>query len=247
MELVITNPNSGSDPVNVNGFDIKVAFGTPSSPIEISASDLSRYPGLMKQVADGDLTIATTPSADELASGMLAPANSVQTADLVDLAVTAAKLAANSVTQAKVADDAIGAAELAGSSVVPDSIAAVAAATPPQIEDTLYFDIPTGGAADVELYAVNSIPASLGPKFRVLDAVLYVSGTPGASTVDIWTRAGGAGTLLANFDSTAVGRKEATGINATPLVTLGALEGLFALRSVNTVVCQLVLRVRRES
>lgn len=53
---------------------------------------LTAMPGVMALAAAGTITVAVTPSADELASGFLTPPNAVQTADIVDLAVTLPKL-----------------------------------------------------------------------------------------------------------------------------------------------------------
>lgn len=102
-----------------------------------------------------------------------------------------------------------------------------------------------GGAPDdVTAYAANALPF----KFRVLDAWALISTAVGASTLNVYTQAAGAGTLVAGpIDSAVAGIARMTGPNASALAVPGATEGLFVRRSDDGVAGEVFLLVRRES
>jgi len=102
-----------------------------------------------------------------------------------------------------------------------------------------------GGAPDdVQVYAVDSLPF----KFRVVMAWGLVSTAVVGSTLNVYTQAAGAGTLLAGpIASALVGSHPATGPNASALAVPGATEGLFVRRSDSGVAGEVFLLVRRES
>lgn len=99
----------------------------------------------------------------------------------------------------------------------------------------------SGSPDDVEIFPVGSLPF----KCRVLDLILYVSSSPGASTVQLRDEAGGAGTLLASADSGSIGRQPNTE-KATTVATPSPSKGLFARRSDDRVGGEVVLLVRPE-
>jgi len=85
MQVVITNLTSS--PVYIGDIYTSVPVGTPLT-IERAASDLSGMVALQKAIADGDVTITVTPTADELASGLLSPPSSIQAQDMAPVAAT---------------------------------------------------------------------------------------------------------------------------------------------------------------
>lgn len=100
-----------------------------------------------------------------------------------------------------------------------------------------------GTADDVTVYAVNTLPA----KFRVVDAWARVATAIGGATVDVRTRAAGAGTLLATLDFAATGRVSMTVPNASAVATPGASDGLFLRRSDRGVAGEVFVLARVES
>jgi hypothetical protein len=101
-----------------------------------------------------------------------------------------------------------------------------------------------GSPDDVTAYAANALPF----KFRVLDAWAMISTGVGASTLNAYTQAAAAGTLLAGpIDSALAGIVRMTGPNASALAVPGATEGLFIRRSDDGVAGEVFLLVRRES
>ena len=102
----------------------------------------------------------------------------------------------------------------------------------------------TAAADDVIAYAANSLPF----KFRVLDAWAMISTHIALSTLNVYTRAAAAGTLLAGpISSATAGIARMTGPNASALATPGATEGLFVRRSDDQVAGEVCLLVRVES
>lgn len=85
MQVVITNLTSS--PVYIGDIYTSVPVGSPLT-IERAASDLSGMAALMKAIADGDVSITVTPTADELASGLLSPPSSIQAEDMAPVAAT---------------------------------------------------------------------------------------------------------------------------------------------------------------
>lgn len=83
MQVQITNLTSS--PVYIGDIYTSVPVGSPLT-IERSASDLSGMAALQKAIADGDVSIVVTPTADELASGLLAPPSSIQAQDMAPVA-----------------------------------------------------------------------------------------------------------------------------------------------------------------
>lgn len=98
----------------------------------------------------------------------------------------------------------------------------------------------TGAADDVTIYAANNLPG----KFRVIRAKLALTTAVAASVANVWTRASGAGTQLATFDSS-VSLSESTMVSA--VMTPGTLEGLFLRRGDRAIAGELILEVVRES
>jgi len=103
-----------------------------------------------------------------------------------------------------------------------------------------------GGAADdVTVYAVNTLPF----KFRIVDAWGYISaGEANGRKIGLYTQAGGAGTLLAEVNAEATGKREQTAqVTATAAVTPAANLGLFARRSNSATAGEIFVVLRRES
>jgi hypothetical protein len=95
---------------------------------------------------------------------------------------------------------------------------------------------------DVTIWAANALPF----KFRVLDAIAYIGTAIALSTLDIRTRAGGAGTQLASTASATTGRQTNT-LNGSVVATPGTLEGLFIRRSDRGVAGEVLLTCRLEN
>jgi hypothetical protein len=102
-----------------------------------------------------------------------------------------------------------------------------------------------GGAPDdVTAYAANALPY----KFRVLDAWAMVATGVALANLNVYTRAAGAGTLLAGpIDATAAHIARITGPTVSALAVPGTTEGLFVRRSDSAIVGELFLLVRREN
>jgi len=101
-----------------------------------------------------------------------------------------------------------------------------------------------GVADDVVGYAANSLPF----KFRVLDAWAMIGTGVALSNVNVYTRAAGAGTLLAGpIDATATQLARMTGPTASALAVTGSTEGLFVRRDDSAIAGEVFLLVRRES
>jgi hypothetical protein len=174
--ISITNISTDVQPLS--DFSTSVGVGKSISTSR-PASSIGSLTATAKLVAAGKVTISVTPSADEIAAGILTPPQAVQA---VDLAPVAANLT-------------IGPAAL-GRFVIP------------------------AGAADVQLIAAGAIPF----KMRIYRAKsTSMAGGAGGSTVQLRTRSGGAGTLLATLAGDAVGD-----VYPDVLLTPAALDGLFA-------------------
>lgn len=83
MELVITNVSSST--VLLSDFYVSVAAAA-SITVTRSASDLPRLRDLQAKLSDGTVTVAVTPSAAELASGLLSAPQAVQAVDMAPVA-----------------------------------------------------------------------------------------------------------------------------------------------------------------
>lgn len=204
MQVTITNVTSES--VLIQDLYTTIEAGE-SITVERSSTDLPRMASLQKNIADGNVTISVTPTADEIASGLLQSPQTIQAADMAP--VDATDVAAGLVV--------LRVPLVAGGGGSPD---------------------------DVQAYAANALPF----KFRVLDAWAMVSTGVGASTLNVYTQAAGAGTLVAGpLDSAAAGIVRMTGPNASALAVPGATEGLFIRRSDDGVAGEVCLLVRREN
>lgn len=82
--LVITN--LAAVPVPLSDLGSKTLAVGESVTIERAGSDLARMKSVIAATGRGDISVAVTPSADELASGLLAPPQSVQGADVAPVA-----------------------------------------------------------------------------------------------------------------------------------------------------------------
>lgn len=136
-------------------------------------------------------------------------------------------------------------ASLQVSGAVPAPVAASAVVGQ---EITLYKALASGGAAGtadaVTIYALNALPY----KMRILSAEARISTAVGASTLNVYSTASGAGTLAAGpISSAATGVALATGPNATVVLTPGAGVGLFVRRSDRSVVGEIVIKARIEA
>jgi len=123
-------------------------------------------------------------------------------------------------------------------------VAPVGAATPAAALVTLYKQLAACGGGspdDVEIFPAGSLPF----KFRILDCIVLVSASPGASTVQIRDEAGGGGNLLASASTAAPGR-QTNAENTTGVATPAATKGLFARRSDDAIAGEVVLVVRPE-
>jgi hypothetical protein len=142
------------------------------------------------------------------------------------------------------ADEAASGLHAPPSVIEAGDIAPVAGATPAAPLVTIYKPLVAGGGGspdDVEIYPVDGLPF----KFRILDLVVYVSSSPGASTVEIRDEAGGGGNLLASADTATTGRK----VNAeegTGIADQSATTGLFVRRSDDAIAGEVVITARAE-
>jgi hypothetical protein len=87
MDLVITNL-SATDPVTIRDLYTTIA---PSGVVTITrkASELPAMGGLQAALAAGAVSLSVTPTADEIASGLLAAPQTVQAADSAPVAAAA--------------------------------------------------------------------------------------------------------------------------------------------------------------
>lgn len=201
--LAITNLASTPTPLG-DLHSRALAVGETLS-IERAASDLPRMASIIAALAAGTISVTFTPTAAEIASGLLAPPQSVQGADVAPVAAT----------------DVFG-----GPLIV--------------VRKALTSGGSTGTLDDVTLAAVDTLPY----KFRVVGAIMYLSTPQAATTATLRSRAAGAGTALATFDtSIGVGLPTNT---ATVVIAPAALEGLF-LRRDRAIVGEVILFLRRES
>ena len=102
-----------------------------------------------------------------------------------------------------------------------------------------------GGAPDdVVAYVANALPY----KFRVLDAWAMIATGVALMSLNVWTRAAGAGTLLAGpIDAAATQLARITGPTVSAVAIPGATEGLFIRRGDSAIAGEVFLLVRRES
>ena len=101
-----------------------------------------------------------------------------------------------------------------------------------------------GSPDDVTVIAANALPF----KFRVVDAWAAIGTGIGASTLNVYTRAAGAGTLLAGpIDSASAQLARMTGPTASVVATPASTEGVFVRRSDDGVAGEVFILVRRES
>ncbi len=208
MDVTVTNTTSPSEAVTLG--DIYKTLDKTGDSVTFSrkASDLSRMTSLQAAAAAGKVSVSVVPTADELASGLLTPPQTIQAADMQPVA--AAVVDAPTITLRVPVPAGVG-----------------------------------GGADDVTVYALNAFPY----KARVMWARAIVSATPGASTVALRTQSGGAGTLLATLDTTALGPVPGptAAFTGSTVVTPGASVGLFVRRSNNTIACEIEITLRRET
>jgi len=99
-----------------------------------------------------------------------------------------------------------------------------------------------GNPDDVTIYAANALPY----KFRVLDAIAYVSTNVALMTLDVWTRPSGAGTHLASMSGATTGRNPNL-LTASAVATPGTLEGLFVNRGDDGIAGEVLLTCRLEN
>jgi hypothetical protein len=122
------------------------------------------------------------------------------------------------------------------------AVAAGAAASPTLEIRKAFTALGAGVPDDVVIYAANALPY----KIRVLSAEARVSTAIGASTINVYDQAAGAGQLCAALSSGATGIVPMTGPNASVVVAPGALIGLFIRRSDRGVAGEVVITARRE-
>lgn len=207
MDVLVTNITSPSEAVTIGDIYKTLAASGDNITFSRKASDLPRMASLQALVAAGKVSVVVTPTADELASGLLTSPQTIQAADVQPVAA--------------------------------------AVVESPEIVLRIPITAGAGGTADdVTVFALNAFPY----KCRILWARAIVGATPGASTVELRTQSGGAGTLLATLNTGALGLVPSpnTGF-ATSVVTPGATVGLFARRSNNTIGGEIHVCVRRES
>jgi hypothetical protein len=203
--IVLTNITNPKEKVLIQDLYAKVPDVAPFTlTFSRPMGALSAMPSLQAALDAGQVTMAITPTAAELGSGLLSPPN------------------------------VVGA----------DDIQAVPAAQVGAPYQSFYVNCPVGGggADDVTMFAVNTLPY----KIRVLDAVCMIS-TAAAGSWTVRTAAAGAGTALATFSSASTGRVVSTAPTATTVVSPGATVGIFVRRTDSTTVGEVMLLVRRES
>jgi len=157
---------------------------------------------ITKGIAAGELTMSVTYTAAEIASGQIAPPQSVGAADIAPVAATA-----------------------------------VASSTA-----TMFHEYAAGAPAEIPVIAAGSFPF----KCRVVEVSGHIATVgAGASTLAIYDQAAGAGQLIATIATDVLGN--VTGVvNATTVITPGALIGLFFLRSDATAAGDVMITVRPE-
>lgn len=150
------------------------------------------------------------------------------------------------ITVAYTADELASGLQQAPQSVSASDMLPVAAATPLGGCELIRvaFAAGAGGAADdVTVYAVNTLPY----KFRVVNAWSVVLTAVASSTLQVWTRAAGAGTKLAQTASAAAGFNAYGTLTATALIAPAALDGLFVRRSDSGIAGEVFLLIRAET
>jgi hypothetical protein len=130
---------------------------------------------------------------------------------------------------------------IAASDMAPVA-AADAAAAPIEFRKS-FAALGAGVADDVVVFAANTLPY----KIRVTNASARIVTAIGASTINVYDQAAGAGQLCASLSSAATGIVAMTGPNASVVVAPGALIGLFIRRSDRGVAGEVVITARRES
>lgn len=209
--------NLTTSPYWLNDIYTSVPASTAQFPyveVQRTPAEISSMDGLQAAVAAGTLSSSVTYSAAELAA--IDSSNQPLASVLVDGSVTDAALA-------------------------PVAAAAVAA---PLVTFHKAFAAGAGGADDVEVYAVNTLPYAV----RVLDAFALISTAgAGGSTLSVRSAAAGGGTLAATVSSAATGMARMTGPNASVVLTPGAMVGLFVRRSDSTAVGEITIVARREA
>lgn len=100
-----------------------------------------------------------------------------------------------------------------------------------------------GTAGDTIVYAENSLPY----KIRILDTIGLITTGVAASTIQVFSSAGGAGDLCATLDTAAAARVVNTNPTATTVLTPGTTTGLYIRRSDRAVIGDVIILARRES
>lgn len=186
----------------------------PYVDVTRSPADISVMRGLQDAVAAGVLSSAVTYSADELAA--IDSANQPLASVLVDGSVTDSALA-------------------------PVAAAAIAA---PLVTFHKAFAAGAGGADDVTIYAVNTLPYAV----RILDAFAMISTAgAGGSTLTVRSAAAGGGTAAAVLSSAATGVARMVAPTASVVLTPGSAVGLFVRRSDSAAVGEITIVARREA
>lgn len=86
MDVTVTNTTSPSEAVTLGDIYKTLAAAGDSCTFSRKASDLSRMTSLQALVAAGKVSVSVVPTADELASGLLTPPQTIQAADMQPVA-----------------------------------------------------------------------------------------------------------------------------------------------------------------
>jgi len=81
--------NISSDEVHLGDFYLTIAAGETKTLSNRSVDEVSGLSSVQREVADGNITFTVTPTADELASGLMAPPNSISGDDFQEVAAAA--------------------------------------------------------------------------------------------------------------------------------------------------------------
>lgn len=84
--FVITNVTSPGAEVHLGSFYKTLAAGEVITLENRDVNEPAGWPDVQEALADGNITVVMTPTADELASGMMAPQQSVEAVDLAPVA-----------------------------------------------------------------------------------------------------------------------------------------------------------------
>jgi len=95
----------------------------------------------------------------------------------------------------------------------------------------------------VTLFAVGALPF----KVRILRAYARIASAVSSSTVSLYSRAAGAGTLLGVLSSASTGLKTDDGQTATTVLTPASNVGIYARRSDRAAAGEIFIEWRRES